>query len=137
MMQQRALPAPPPRRRVFWTMAAACRRRLARRWEATPLARLFALEDEWSMMQQRAQAVRVRDAIRRRGLLLHDAFVKFDYDRNGMLSLGEVYGALEWLRVPDVTPADVLFFVRSVSRAGTSISYGEFLEALCGDGDEQ
>ena len=35
----RALPAPPPRRRVFWAMATACRRRLARRWELTPRAR--------------------------------------------------------------------------------------------------
>jgi hypothetical protein len=42
------------------------------------------------MLAQRAQAVRVREAIKGRGLLLHDAFLKFDYDRNGLLSLGEV-----------------------------------------------
>jgi hypothetical protein len=47
--------------------------------------------------------------------MLHDAFLKFDYSRTGMLSLDEVYGAFEWLKIP-VTPEEVLFFVRSVSR---------------------
>ena len=100
---------------------------------------------------------RTREAIRKRGLLLHDAFLKFDYSRTGMLTLDEVatspdlarprpispallpdlarsrrgrsllrppllhplaaqvYGAFEWLKIP-VTPQEVLFFVRSVSR---------------------
>ena len=126
----RSLPAQPMQRRLFFSMVVACRRRLAKRWEQTPLAKLFTLEDEWSMLAQRAQAVRVREAIRARGLLLHDAFLKFDYDRNGLLSPGEVYGALEWLEVPDVTPADVLFFVRSISRED-HISYANFMELLC------
>ena len=77
-------------RRLFFTMVVACRRRLAKRWEQTPLSKLFTMEDEWSMLKQRAQAVRVREAIKQRGLLLHDAFQKFDYDRNGLLSLAEV-----------------------------------------------
>ena len=47
------------------------------------------------MLKQRAQAVRVREAIKARGLLLHDAFAKFDYSRTGMLSLDEVFGALD------------------------------------------
>ena len=58
-------------RRLFFTLVVACRRRLAKRWEQTPLAKLFTLEDEWSMLKQRAQAVRVREAIKARGLLLH------------------------------------------------------------------
>ena len=41
----------------------------------------------------------MREAILQRGLPLHDAFLMFDYDRNGLLSLAEVYGALEWLQV--------------------------------------
>ena len=125
----RSIPAPPMARRLFFSMAVACRRRLAKRWEQTPLAKLFTLEDEWAMLAQRAQAVRVREAIRARGLLLHDAFLKFDYDRNGLLSLGEVYGALEWLRIPNVTPADVLFFVRA-SSSDDHISYANFMELL-------
>ena len=77
----RSIPAPPAQRRLFFQSTVACRRRLAKRWEQTPLAKLFTLEDEWSMLKQRAQAVRVREAIKARGLLLHDAFLKFDFDR--------------------------------------------------------
>ena len=94
-MLLREIPAPPAQRRLFFTLVVACRRRLAKRWEQTPLAKLFTLEDEWAMLKQRAQAVRVREAIKARGLLLHDAFAKFDYSRTGMLSLDEVFGALD------------------------------------------
>ena len=99
-MLLRSIPAPPATRRLFFTIVVACRRRLAKRWEQTPLAKLFTLEDEWSMLKQRAQAVRVRQAINARGLLLHDAFLLFNESRNGLISLAEMYGAFEWLQVP-------------------------------------
>ena len=113
----RCVPAPPAKRRLFFSAVMACRRRLGKRWETTPLAKvsrddvvrnkdlvsvqlrvtvprrspkLFTMEDEWAMLRQRAQASRIRDAIAARGLMLHDAFIKFDYDKNGRLSLGEV-----------------------------------------------
>ena len=102
----RSIPAKPVTRRLFFTMVVACRRRLRKSWEQTPLAKLFTLEDEWSMLKLRAQVARTREAIKGRGLLLHDAFLKFDYSRTGMLTLDEVYGAFEWLRIP-VSPAEV------------------------------
>lgn len=74
--------------------------------------------------------VRVREAIRARGLLLHDAFTKFDADANGLLSLAEVYGALDWLQIPDILPADILFFVRSIT-SKPHITYADFVEVLC------
>lgn len=86
------------------------------------------------MLKLRAQVARTREAIKKRGLLLHDAFLKFDYMRTGMLALDEVYGAFEWLRIP-VTPEEVLFFVRSVSREDT-VSYNDFMELLCPPQDE-
>jgi|TARA_B110000196_G_scaffold246611_1_gene215495 hypothetical protein len=43
-------------RRLFFTVVVACRRRLRKAWEQTPLAKLFTLEDEWSMLKLRAQA---------------------------------------------------------------------------------
>ena len=116
-------------------MVVACRRRLRKSWEQTPLAKLFALEDEWSMLKLRAQVARTREAIKARGLLLHDAFLKFDYSRTGMLTLDEVYGAFEWLRIP-VQPAEVLFFVRSVSRED-HVTYNDFMELLCPPEDEE
>ena len=82
-------------------MVVACRRRLLKSWEQTPLAKLFTLEDEWSMLKLRAQVTRTREAIRKRGLLLHDAFLKFDYSRTGMLTLEEV--PLAW--TPPVHPS--------------------------------
>jgi hypothetical protein len=81
----REIPTEPLNRRFFFTAMVACRRRLAKRWEQTPLAKLFTLEDQWSLLKQRAQAVRMRQAIRLRGMLLHDAFQKFDWDRNGTM----------------------------------------------------
>jgi hypothetical protein len=130
----RSIPAKPVTRRLFFAMVVACRRRLRKNWEATPLAKLFTLEDEWSMLKLRAQVARTREAIRKRGLLLHDAFLKFDYSRTGMLTLAEVYGAFEWLRIP-VEPAEVLFFVRSVSRED-HVTYNNFMELLCPPDEE-
>ena len=75
-----SLPVPPATRRLFFSMVVNCRRRLAKRWEQTPLARLFQLEDEWALFKLEALRVSVRDAIQKRGLLLHDAFLLFDAD---------------------------------------------------------
>ena len=54
----RSIPAPPTARRLFFSAVVACRRRLKKAWQQTPLAKLFTLEDEWSMLKQRAQASR-------------------------------------------------------------------------------
>ena len=52
----RSIPAKPVTRRLFFSLVVACRRRLRKSWEQTPLAKLFTLEDEWSMLKLRAQA---------------------------------------------------------------------------------
>ena len=71
------------------------------------------------MLKQRAQVERVREVIKTRiGIQLPDAFYMFEYVQNGLLGLGEIYGAHEYLNVPDLTPNDVLFFVRSISTNG-------------------
>ena len=129
----REISAEPLARRFFFTAMVSCRRRLAKRWEQTPLAKLFTLQDQWSLLKQRAQAVRMREAIRARGLLLHDAFQKFDWDRNGFLSMGEMYAALEWLRLPGLTPQDVIFFMRSAGAETMQLSYTEFIALLLPD----
>jgi len=59
----REIPEVPLSRRFFFTAMVACRRRLAKRWEQTPLAKLFTLEDQWSLLKQRAQAVRMREGL--------------------------------------------------------------------------
>jgi len=128
----RSLPAPPAARRLFFSMVVACRRRLAKRWEQTPLAKLFTLDDEWAMLKLEALRVRMREAIKARGLLLHDAFLLCDHDDDGALSLVEVMSALKWLGLPSTSAADVISFVRSLSRSA-HISYGAFIELLSTD----
>ena len=129
----REIPAEPLARRFFFTATVSCRRRLAKRWEQTPLAKLFTLQDQWSLLKQRAQAVRMREAIRARGLLLHDAFLKFDWDRNGFLSMGEMYAALDWLQLPALTPQDVIFFMRNAGCETMQLSYNDFISLLLPD----
>merc|ERR1719152_296932 len=104
-------------------MVVACRRRLAKRWEQTPLAKLFSIEDEWTYLKLEALRVRMREAIRSCGLLPHDAFLLFDHDDDGALSLIEVLGALRWLQLPHIELEEVVAFVRSISREA-HISYG-------------
>eukprot|EP00966_Prymnesium_polylepis_P036823 854315-Prymnesium_polylepis.1 len=58
------------------------------------------------------------------------------FDRNGLLSLAEVYGALDWLGVPSVTPADILFFVRGISQE-PQISYSQFMDILMPPEEEE
>ena len=56
--------------------------------------------------------------------------------QNGLLSLAEVYGALDWLGVPSVTPADILFFVRGISQE-PQISYSQFMDILMQPEEEE
>jgi len=129
-------------RRVFFTRIIGCRRRLARKWDETPLCKVFTITDEFDMLRQRAQTVRIRECIKQRGILLYDAFRLFDIDHNGYVSPAELYGALEWLGVQNLTPGDILDFVRTadLDKDG-NISYQEFVEmlkdpdAVAADGD--
>jgi hypothetical protein len=43
-------------RRHFFRNTIGCRRRMANKWEETPLAKIFALPDQFSMLKQRAYA---------------------------------------------------------------------------------
>ena len=124
----RSLPAPPAARRLFFSTVVACRRRLAKRWEQTPLAKIFALPDEWAMLKLEALRLRIGDAITKSGFLLHDAFLKFDADDDGLLSLAEVRSALQSLGLT-LSHHDVITFVRSIS-SEPHVSYGAFVELL-------
>lgn len=75
--------------------------------------------------------MRVREGIKQLGLLLYDAFNKFDYDKNGLLSPAEVWGAFDFLGMHSMTAHDVVDFVRTADtdRDG-NISYKEFIEIL-------
>jgi hypothetical protein len=72
---------------------------LERRWQDTPLAKVFLVANEWIALKQRAQASFVREALIYRKISFWEAFTAIDYDNNGMLSPAEFYGALVWLQV--------------------------------------
>ena len=82
-------------RRVFFCQTIGCRRRFSRRWQETPLARVFLLPDAFAMLKQRSLALRIKQSIKARNWLLFDAFhSKFDTDKNGELDASELQKAL-------------------------------------------
>mmetsp|Transcript_28857 Transcript_28857/g.48961 ORF Transcript_28857/g.48961 Transcript_28857/m.48961 type:complete len:2411 (-) Transcript_28857:179-7411(-) len=120
-------------RENFFSLVIACRRRMRKKWAECPIAKLFTLPDEFHLLKLRAGVDRTREAIERKGMQLQDAFTLFDTDENGVLSPSELYGALEWLGITGLTPADIMDLVRHVdmNRDG-NISFGEFQEAVQG-----
>jgi len=40
---------------------------MTRKWEETPLAKLFSLPDEFALLKQRGQSVRIRESIKAKG----------------------------------------------------------------------
>lgn len=85
---------PRRKRRTFFQSVLGCRRRLARKWEETPLAKVFTMPDRFALLKQRSSSARVRAAIEAVGLALWDAFVKFDHSRTGLLRAPELYSML-------------------------------------------
>ena len=83
------------------------------------------------MLKQKAQAVFVREALKAKKLSLWEAFTAFDNDNNGLLSPAEFYGALIWLKVPDLTTDDVVDFLEAAdtNRDGV-IDYKEYVDMI-------
>ena len=122
-------------REEFFSSTIASRRRLERKWQETPLASLFSIADEWVNLKQNAQAAFVRTALKRRGLTPWEAFVAFDADNNSRLSPSELYGALRWLEVPELTAEDVVdFFELADANRDGMIEYSEYMSLFEEDG---
>ncbi len=117
-------------RRNFFSNILLCRRRLTKKWNETPVNKLFTLSSQYGMLKQRAVSLRFREGIQNRGMLLYDAFNKFNSAKNGLLSPAEVWSALNYIGV-DVEAIDVLDFVSAadVDNDG-NISYKEFVDIL-------
>lgn len=125
-------------RERFFNATIGCRRRMDRKWQDTPLARVFTVSDEWVMLKQKAQAVFVREALKARNLSLWEAFTAFDNDNNGLLSPAEFYGALIWLNVPNLTANDVVDFLEAAdtNRDGV-IDYKEYIDMIMPPGSAE
>lgn len=88
-------------REKFFQSTSGSRRRMERKWQDTPLAKVFRVSDEWIALKQRSQASYVRESLVSRKISFWEAFTAIDYDNNGVLSPAEFYGALIWLQVCD------------------------------------
>jgi hypothetical protein len=103
---------------------------MSKKYTETPVAKLFSLSNQWGMLKQRAQSIILSNAIKRNGMLLFDAFSKFNYSKNGFLTSGETWSLFSYLEI-EMTAQDILDFVQAadVDRDG-NISYREFVEIL-------
>uniref|UniRef100_A0A0G4IG68 ubiquitinyl hydrolase 1 n=1 Tax=Chromera velia CCMP2878 TaxID=1169474 RepID=A0A0G4IG68_9ALVE len=64
------------------------------------LIRVLSMSDDFSLIHFRALSARVRANCERRKMSLSDLFRKLDRNRDSMLSSGELWAGLCWLRVP-------------------------------------
>ena len=123
--------ASPVQRERWFLGTIGARRRLTRKVEETALARVFNQRDEWSYMKQLAQAVFMRKSIKRLKLSVWDCFNTFDADDNGLLTPEEIFGAIRWLKVPNMDAEDVVDFVRAFDKnRDNCIGYKEFADML-------
>jgi Ca2+-binding EF-hand superfamily protein len=121
-------------RRGFFEHVIGCRRRQARKWQGTPIARVFTLPNEYHLLKIRGKAMRMRQALQASSLKILDAFQKFDIDGSNSLSDTEMFSAFRWMGIVGVTPADVLDFIKAADHDNDGvIDYAEFLETLQDD----
>lgn len=115
-------------REMFFSTTILARRRMEKRWQETPLSSVFSIVDEWANLKQNAQAAFIRLALKRRKLTPWEAFVAFNADNNSRLSPSELYGALTWLEVPELTAEDVVdFFELADTNRDGMIDYAEYM----------
>ena len=114
------------------------RRRMEHKWQDTPLAKVFLLEDEYAALKKRIQTCHVRNKLKQLSLKNWEAFVAFDSNDNGHLSPDEIYGALRHLEMPDLTPSDVADFLEAgdINRDGL-LDYKEYLDMLGGEDEDE
>lgn len=117
-------------RKNFFKNILMCRRRLSKKWSSSPIAKIFTLADQFAMLKQRALSACMSCAIKRKGMLLYDAFCKFDFSHNGYLTPGEVWGGFHFLEIP-VGAQDVLDFVNAADTDNDGLlSFREFVDIL-------
>lgn len=94
----------PDDRSKYFLEVRSNRRRTQTDPNATPLKKVFSLQDENNVLQYRIAVGRMTALLKSRGMYARDAFAAFDQNRDGMLSGSELQAGLEWLGLKlDVT----------------------------------
>ncbi|KAG5189404.1 hypothetical protein JKP88DRAFT_301989 [Tribonema minus] len=122
--------------REAWFMdVRACRRRVQGPVGNMPVARMFALPDEYHLLDYRATISAVKRYFKAKRLVARDAFAAFNSSHSGALTCSELYGGLVWLGMR-ADPALVHDIVRTVDlNSDGYVSWDEFKKAF-GEPDE-
>jgi hypothetical protein len=93
-------------------------------WGDTPLARLFAPQEEWRLLPARAVVEQARVAIKRaiasRGVDPYDVFARLDADHDGAVTYEQVQRLFEWLRL-GFSPGDCYEVARMADPQGSGL----------------
>lgn len=117
-MLLRALQASSCQERQNWfEQVMGVRRRMRRKWQECTISSIFTLRSEFHLLYQRALMMRVRLAIAQRRLSTFDAFCLFDSAKNGRLTPGMLWSALDFLQVP-AEARDVIDLMRTCDAEG-------------------
>ena len=87
----------PEDRSKFFMEVRSNRRRKQANPNATPLKKVFSIQDEHNILQYRIAVGRITALLKSRGMYARDAFAAFDTNRDGMLSGRELQAGLDWL----------------------------------------
>lgn len=87
----------PDDRGKFFMEVRSNRRRKQTDPNATPLKKVFSIQDEHNILQYRIAVGRITALLKSRGMYARDAFAAFDQNRDGMLSGSELQAGLDWL----------------------------------------
>ena len=87
----------PDERSKFFMEVRSNRRRKQTDPNATPLKKVFSVQDEHNVLQYRIAVGRITALLKSRGMYARDAFAAFDQNRDGMLSGSELQAGLDWL----------------------------------------
>eukprot|EP00798_Chlamydomonas_sp_ICE-L_P024425 gene24425-10024_t len=94
-------------RACFFQDTRSCRRREQKEWQSQNIAKLFASEDEFPMLQQRAAATRISFLMRQKGLRAGDLFMLFDHNGDRSLTPSELYGRFDHHGDRSLTPSEL------------------------------
>jgi hypothetical protein len=120
----------------FFLSLIGIKRRLERKWQETPLSKVFTVANQWISLKHRALGIFFLQALLEKGkrsgktMSLWEAFTAFDSDNNGLLGPAEFYAALRFLDMPpSMTVEDVVDCFEAIDKNRDGfIDYREYTE---------
>jgi hypothetical protein len=73
-------------RENFFLSMVGVRRRMERKWQETPLAKIFTVPDMFTSLKHQALSIFIVESLKAKSLTVWEAFTAFDHDNNGLIS---------------------------------------------------